>query len=125
MYIAVQARKRPVRTVRPPVGNTRRSRWRRALRASTIASSESTKPIATAISSPWTSRTSSSRRDAATPAGTARIASEPIRTAAAADLFRVRAANGGGRDRPADDARDRDQREDVRQGLKQQLVGLP
>src|SRR4051812_35802897 len=125
MYIAAHARKRPVRTVRPPVGNTRRSKWNRARRASAIASSESTKPTTIAISSPSTRRTSSSRREAATPAGTARIASVPSRTAATADLFDVRAANGGGRDRPTDHPRDRDQREDVRQGLEEQLVGLP
>src|SRR3954451_1414563 len=125
MYIAAHARKRPVRTVRPPVGNTRRSRWNRARRASAIASSESRKPTTIAISSPSTRRTSSRRRDAAIPAGTARIASVPSRTAATADLFDVRAANGGGRYRPADDPRDGDQREDVRQGLEQQLVGLP
>src|SRR5829696_6699286 len=125
MYIAVHARNRAVRTVRPPVGNTRRSRWNRARRESAIASSESTNPTATAISSPSTRRTSSSRREAATPAGTARIASVPSRTAATADLFDVRAANGGRRDRPADDPRDGDQREHVRQGLEQQLVGLP
>src|SRR3954447_7509437 len=125
MYIAVHARKRPVRTVRPPVGNTRRSKWNRARRASAIASSESTKPTTIAISSPSTRRTSSSRREAATPAGTARIASAPSRTAATADLFDVRAAHGGGRGRPGEHPRDGDQREDGRQGLEQQLVGLP
>src|SRR4051794_15143334 len=125
MYIPAHARKRPVRTVRPPVGNTRRSRWNRARRASAIASSESRKPTTIAISIPSTRRTSSRTREAAMPAGTARIASVPSRTAATADLFDVRAANGGGRYRPADDPRDGDQREDVRQGLEEQLVRLP
>src|SRR5207237_738652 len=59
--------------------------------------------------------------------GSAATASRPASSAAAAAglLLRVGTANGGGRDRAADDARDGDQRQDVRKGLEERAVVRP
>src|SRR5436190_10429201 len=60
-------------------------------------------------------------RERATAAGTAATPARPSRTASEARwlLLRIRASDGGGRDRAADHAGDSDQGEHVRQGLEE------
>src|ERR671935_89112 len=86
-----------------------------------------TRPARATPSPPARPRVRSARRRARRARGSAATASRPARSAAAAAglLLCVGAANGGGRDRAADDARDGDQRQDVRQNLEEGAVVRP
>src|SRR5438067_4760021 len=103
-----------VRWIRPPAPRAKRIATRPATTATGIAyaaSRSETPAVACAT---------------ATPAGTASAATRPKSAASDARwlLLRVRAANGGGRHRAADDAGHGDQGEDVRQCLEEHGRGV-
>src|SRR5437588_5014631 len=118
---------RPARAAPSPPARPRvRSDRRRARRARTSAAT----PRSAATGAPaaaWTSLTRAESCASATAAGSAATARRPAASAAVAAglLLRVGAANSGGRDRAADDARHGDQREDVGQGLEEGAVVRP
>src|SRR5437870_3421762 len=110
----------------PPARPRVRSDRRRARRARTSAATPRTAATGTPAAA-WTSFTRAESWASATLAGSAATASRPAASAAGAAglLLCVGAANGGGRDRAADDARDGDQRQDVGQGLEERAVVRP
>src|SRR5919201_915166 len=119
-------RTRPARAApSPPARPSVRSERRRARRASQSAATPST--AATGIPpAAWRSFTRAETCASATAAGSAATASRPARKApgAAGLLLLVGTANGGGRDRAADDAGDGDQREDVRERVEERAVDV-
>src|ERR687887_1065558 len=119
-------RTRPARAApSPPARPSVRSGRRRARRASHRAATPST--AATGIPpAAWRSFTRVETWASATAAGSAATASRPAASApgAAGLLLLVGTANGGGRDRAADDAGDGDQRHDVRKGVEERAVDV-
>src|SRR5918911_669022 len=116
------ARAVPSPPARPRVRSLRR-RARRARRSARAPRSAATGIAAEA----WRSFTRAESWASATPAGSAATASRPAATAqgAAGLLLLVGTANGGRRDRAADDAGDGDQREHVRERVEERAVDVP
>src|SRR5207302_2914551 len=118
---------RPTRATRSPPARPRvRSARRRARRAKKMAD----KPRIAATGIPAAACSSFTRAEScanATAAGRAATARSPGASApgAAGLLLLVGSANGGGRNRAADDAGNGDERQDVGQGLEERAVVRP